>query len=149
MRTRILLGTAAIGCSLPSTAYGATGDVPPALATGAGVFGLLFAAALLMGMLSLKRIAEGAAIAENIKYAVLAVLCLAASLLVGWIGRWMPEAVSGDRARLGADLLSIVAMAFFGIYFFRVRLAMSRFLTHLAGEEQMLATVLDPEPERG
>jgi hypothetical protein len=117
------------------------------LATGAGVLGLLFAVALLLGMISLRRIAEGSAIADNIKYGVLAVLCLTASVLFGWIARWLPDALSADQARLGADLLSAVALAFFGIYFFRVRQAMKRFLTVLTGEHQMLATVVDPDME--
>lgn len=106
---------------------------------------MLLASALLIAMVSLRRIAEGAAIAENIKWAVLAVLCLTASLLVGWMGRWLPEAVSPEYSRLGADLLSVVALAFFGIYFMRVRAAMNRFLTRLTGEDQLFAAVIDPD----
>ncbi len=149
MHLRIASAAALVVFGVPASAYGTTGDVPPLLSAGAGVLGLLFAAALLVGMLSLKRITDGSAIAENIKYAVLAVLCLAASLLVGWLGRWIPETFSAERARLGADLLSVVALAFFGIYFLRVRMAMTRFLARLTGEEQMIATVIDPGTEGG
>lgn len=144
MRYRIVLITALLSAGMPSAAYAVT-DVPPILATGAGVLGLLFACALLVAMLSLRKIAEGAAIAENIKWAVLAVLCLTASLLAGWVARWLPEASSAEYARLGADLLSVVALAFFGIYFMRVRHAMNRFLARLTGEEQLLAAVVDPD----
>jgi len=148
MRIRIVLAAALVALTVPSSAYGLTGEVPPLLASGAGVVGLLFSIALLLTMLSLRKIAEGAAIAENIKWAVLAVLCLTASLLVGWIGRWLPSTFSPDHARLGADLLSVVALAFFGIYFVRVRYAMTRFLARLNGEEQLLTAVVDPHLEQ-
>ncbi len=94
------------------------------------------------------RIAEGAAIAENIRYAVLAVLCMTASVLIGWVGRWLPV-LSAEHARLGADLLLTAAMALFSVYFVRVRLAMSRFLKRLTGEEQLLAAVIDPDTPDG
>lgn len=153
MHSRIALAVALLVAGMPSAAYGAT-DIPPVLATGAGVLGLLFAVALLIAMLSLRRIAEGAAIAENIKWAVLAVLCLTASLLAGWAARWLSDGFSAEYARLGADLLSVVALAFFGIYFLRVRHAMNRFLARLTGEEQLLAAIVDPDivrlvPEEG
>lgn len=137
-----VLGCALCAALIPSPAYG-MGEVPPVLATGAGVLGLLFAAALLVAMLSLRRLAEGAAIADNIKYAVLGAVCLAASLLASWTARWVP-AFSVDQARLGGDLLSVVALAFFCIYFLRVRAAMVRYLGMLTGEQQLLTAVVDP-----
>jgi hypothetical protein len=150
MRRDTLHLTALVALALPSSAFAATpGGVPDVLSAGAGVVGLLFAALLLGGMLSLKRIAAGAAIAENITYAVLAVLCLAASVLTGWLARWVPTALSAEQARLGADLLAIAAMALFGVYFYRVRLAMARYLRRLVGEEQLLVGVLDPDSEQG
>lgn len=145
---RLATLTALLFAVLPATAYGASSDIPPVLSSGAGVLGLLFAAALLAGMLSLRRITVGAAIAENITWAVLAVLCLAASLLVGWIGRWLPAEFSAERARLGADLLSVASLALFGVYFWRVRLAMTRLLDRLCGEEQLLTTVVDVDAEQ-
>lgn len=140
---RLAIPTALLATALPAAAYGAPTDIPPALSSGAGVLGLLFAAGLLAGMLSLRRITVGAAIAENITWAVLAVLCLSASLLVGWIGRWLPAELSVDRARLGADLLSVASLALFGVYFWRVRMAMTRLLHRLCGEEQLLGAVAD------
>ncbi|MBF4509906.1 MAG: hypothetical protein ISP10_05490 [Aeromicrobium sp.] len=130
---------------VPAPAFAASGDVPPVLSTGAGVVTLAAAAGLLVVMLSLRSLAQGAAIAENITYAVLAVVCLSASVLVGWLGRAGIEALSAEQARLAADLLGLAAMVLFGVYFFRVRQAMSRFLKRLDGESQMLATVLDPD----
>lgn len=141
-RRQLVLGCALCAALSTSPAYG-MGEVPPVLATGAGVLGLLFAAALLVAMLSVRRLAEGAAIAENIKYAVLGAVCLAASLLAGWMTRWVP-AFSVEQARLGGDLLSVVALAFLCIYFLRVRTAMVRYLGMLTGEQQLLTAVVDP-----
>lgn len=142
-RHRLVLACTLWGVTVPSAAYG-MGEVPPVLATGAGVLGLLFAVALLVAMLSIRKLAEGAAIAENIKYAVLGAICLSASLLAGWVARWA-YALSVDQVRLAGDLLSVVALAFFGIYFMRVRAAMVRYLGLLTGEEQLLTAVVDPE----
>lgn len=132
--------------AVPSPALGLTGQVPEVLSIGAGVAALVAAAALLGAMYAVARIAEGAAIAENIQYAVLAVVCLSASVLMGWIARWVPS-LSMAHARLGADLLSVAAMALFGVYFVRVRMAMSRFLHRLNGEEQLLTAVIGPDSE--
>lgn len=132
---------------LPSSAYAAQGDVPVALGWGAGIAALLAAAGLLVVMLSLRGLAKGAAIAENISFAVLAAVCLAASILMGWLARLMGDSVSPEHARLGADLLGLLAMVLFGIYFYRVRRAMARFLSRLTGEEQLLAAVIDPDTQ--
>lgn len=145
MLRRSLPAGVLVALVLPSSAYAAQGDVPVALGTGAGIAALLAAAGLLVVMLSLRRLAKGAAIAENISFAVLAVVCLAASVLAGWLARIMGDVISPEHARLGADLLALVAMVLFGVYFFRVRSAMSRFLTRVSGEEQLLAGVVDPD----
>ncbi|MDY0341560.1 MAG: hypothetical protein RBS17_10170 [Coriobacteriia bacterium] len=145
MLQRVLPAGLVLAMVLPSSAYAVQGDVPVALGLGAGIATLLTAAGLLVVMLSLRRLARGAAIAENISFAVLAVVCLAASILVGWLARLAGDAVSPELARLGADLLGLLAMVFFGIYFHRVQRAMARFLTHLTGEEQLLAAVIDPD----
>lgn len=144
MVRRAVFAGAALAFLLPSSAFASTG-VPVALGTGAGVAALVAAAALLLVMLSLRRLAHGSAIADNISFAVLAALCLAASVLVGWIARLFGAEVSPEYARLSADLLGLLAMVFFGIYFFRVRRAMSKFLNRLTGEEQMLTAVLDED----
>jgi nitrate reductase gamma subunit len=144
MVRRVVLAGIVLAFVLPSSAFAASG-VPVALSTGAGVAALLAAAGLLLVMLSLRRLAHGSAIAENISFAVLAALCLAASVLVGWLARLFGTQVSPEYARLSADLLGLLAMVFFGIYFFRVRRAMSKFLNRLTGEEQMLTAVLDED----
>lgn len=145
-RIRLLLLTAVLA-AVPVPAYAiGTGEVPEILSIGAGVAALISAVVLLVGILAVARIAEGAAIAQHIRYAVLAVLCMAAAVLAGWLARWLPS-FSAEHARLASDLLLVVAMALFSVYFVRVRLAMSRFLKRLTGEEQLLATVVDADAE--
>ena len=144
MRRSPLLLATTLFLAVPAPAFALGGQVPEVLSIGAGVAALVAAVALLGAMYAVARIAEGAAIAENIRYAVLAVVCLSASVLTGWIARWVPS-LSVEHARLGADLLSVAAMTLFGVYFVRVRLAMSRFLRRLNGEEQLLAAVIDPD----
>ncbi len=141
---RVALITGLLVLGVPSSAYAVgAGEVPQSLLTGSGLVGLVAAAVLLLEMLSLRKLAQGAAIADNITYAILAVVCLTASVLVGWIARFVPTGFSAEQARLGADLLSIVAMVLFGVYFHRVWRAMSRFLGRLTGEEQNLISVID------
>ena len=130
---------------VPATpALASTGQIPAELGTAAGALALIAAAVLLREMLGLRAVARGAAIADNVSYVVLAAMCLAASVLLGWIARFIPGAFSAEHARLGADLLSVVAIVFFVIYFARVRAVMRRFVERVSGEQQILAGVIEP-----
>ena len=132
--------------ALPSVAVASeSSGVYSIVSTGAGIGTLVVAAVLLIEMLSLRKLAEGAAIADNITYAILGVICLATSVLVGWVAEVASVGFTAEQARLDADLLAIVAMVFLGIYFFRVRSAMSKFLGRLTGQEQNLISVLEPD----
>ncbi|PKQ36842.1 MAG: hypothetical protein CVT59_10655 [Actinobacteria bacterium HGW-Actinobacteria-1] len=140
--------TASLLLATPSIAFAQDGtSATAAISTGAGVVALVVAALLLLEMLALRKLAQGAAIADNITYAILGVACMTTSVLLGWIARYVPTGFTAEQARLGADLLSIVSMVLFGIYFFRVRRAMSRFLGRLTGQEQDLISVLEPVAE--
>lgn len=128
--------------------------VPQALGFGIGLLGLALSVALLLVVLALRKVAEGAAIAENMAYVMAAVLCLATSVLLGWIARVIEADFSPEQARLGSDLLVIASMVFFGVYFYRVRRAMVRFLDLMTagqladtGEEEILARVHCEEAE--
>ena len=130
---------------VPATpALASTGQIPAELGTAAGALALIAAAVLLREMLGLRAVARGAAIADNVSYVVLAAMCLAASVLLGWIARFIPGSFSAEHARLGADLLSVVAIVFFVIYFARVRAVMRRFVERVSGEQQILAGVIEP-----
>lgn len=142
----IIMGGATLlfALSPASLAYAASAsDVPPTLSIAAGVMALAVSAVLLREMLTLKAVARGAAIADNITYVVLAVLCLVSSVLVGWISRFVPVGFPAEYARLGADFLSVVATVLFIVYFGRVRRVMSRYLDRLVGEQQLLTAALD------
>ncbi len=151
MRTTLRTATlaAVLTLAVPASAYAVDGggDVPTALSTGAGIVALLLAAGLLVQMLSLRKLAEGAAIADNITYAVLAIICLAAGVLVGWVADLLPTGFSAEQARLGADLLTIASLVLFGVYFYRVRRAMARFLSVLTGAQQDLVAALDADKD--
>ena len=145
---RIGLATGTLVALVPTPyAFATGGEVPPGLSMGAGVLALLAAALLLREMLALRAVARGAAIVDNLSYVILAATCLAASVLAGWVARFV--GVSADHARLGADLLAVVGIVLFVIYFSRVRRAMKRYLNYLVGEEQLLVSVLDAEDEEG
>ncbi|MGB4593527.1 MAG: hypothetical protein WBI63_07125 [Coriobacteriia bacterium] len=145
---RTVVVAAALTIALPSAAY--ANEITPVqegVSTVSGVFALVIAAVLLVEMLSLAKLASGSAIANNITYAVLAVACLATSVLVGWIARYVPAGFTSEQARLGADLLALAAMVLFLVYFLRVRRAMSRFLRRLSGMEQDMVGALDPDTD--
>ncbi len=138
---------------VPSTALAsdATGvaEISPVLWIGAGVLALVLSAGLLIEMLALRRLATGSALAENISFAVLAAVCLAASVLVGWVGRFLGTTFSAEQARLGADLLAVVAIALFAIFFHRVRRAMANFLGRLTDNDEDLIAALDEDARQG
>lgn len=145
---RVLIMALIMAGGLPSAAYAHTGDaVQSGVTTVAGTAALVVAAVLLVEMLSLRRLAAGSAIADNITYAVLAVVCLAASVLAGWVARFVPAGFTAEQAQLGADALGLASMALFLVYFFRVRRAMSKFLGRLSGMEQGLVSALDPDAD--
>jgi len=148
--TRMMITTVLAFVVVPAPAFAYSGDagVNPVLSTGAGVIALVLVALLLLEMLSLRRVAEGSALAENITYAVLATVCLAASVLVSWVGRFLDSSFSADQARLGSDLLGIAAIALFGVFFHRVRRAMSRFLSGFATSDDDLVAALDEDARR-
>lgn len=148
VRLVVASALALLASPAPAFARDAVAEVSPVITTGAGIVALLLAAALLLEMLSLRKLSMGSALAENITFAVLATVCLAASVLVGWVGRFLDSSFSAEQARLGSDLLGIVAIAFFGIFFHRVRRAMSRFLSRITGQDDLIAA-MDEDARRG
>lgn len=130
----------------PAAAHAADdGVIIGNLSFGAGLVAMLMAVVLLLQLGGLRRLTRGSIIAENILYAVLAGLCLVTAVILGWAADFLAVGLSADHARLGADLLVIMAMFMLSVYFVRVKRAMSRFLGRLTGESQMLSAVLDPD----
>ena len=85
MRTRrVALITGLLVVGVPSSAYAASaGAVPEVILTGSGVIGLIAAAVLLLEMLSLRKLAQGAAIADTRCHITLPELEAVASAAMG------------------------------------------------------------------
>lgn len=151
-RTRIVVVATAGFLAAAAPAYAAD-EIPPVVDTAVGAAALVLAIVLLVDVLALRRVAEGAAIAESILSVVAAVVCLAASVLAGWLGRFMPGFASSGF-RVISDFLVLASMIFFAYYFYRVRRALQRFLKGAAAaypgidETEVLAQAqFDPASE--
>jgi hypothetical protein len=120
-------------------------DVPAELSIGTGLAMLVAAAVLLIIALALARVAEGSAVAQNISFVVAACACLGASVLAAWAVRMAPDSFSASQARLGSDLLIIAAIAFFSVYFWRVRASLKSFLAVIAGDDLLARAQGAPE----
>lgn len=108
-------------------------------ADAAGATVLLSAVALLVMALALQRVARGSAIADNISYVVGACVCLGAAVLGRWVVRFVPQGLTSEQIALSSDLLTLVAIVLFCVYFFRVRVALSHFLEIAKAGEAALA----------
>lgn len=128
----------AIACwTVPSIAFAADSAENEPVMWVIGVSTLLAAIVLLVIALGLARVAEGSAMAENISYVVAACVCLAGSVLAAWTARFAPQGAVADQVAIGGQALIIAAIAFFCIYFFRVRSALKRFLSVMAGDDAL------------
>ncbi len=144
-RVRVVLATGAILAVVPSPALADDG-VPQALEIGAGVAALLLAVVLLIVVLSLQRVAKGGAIAGNVSYVVAAAVCLAASVLAGWVSRFTPEGFTAAQTNLASDLLVVAALAFFAIYFWRIRTTLVGFVKSAEAYLSQVDPNTEPSP---
>lgn len=137
LRRAVVLACAGL-LALPAAAYASAGafDATDAVSTVTGIASLLLAMIMLVVVLRLRRVADGSAIAENISYVVGASLCLAASVMLGWVDRFV---ASGGAVRAGADVLVMVSMLLFAMYFMRVSEALCAFLDHASSLNMLVA----------
>lgn len=150
MRTASAAVMVVLLLALPAVARAAELDeAPAAVAFGTGLAMMIAAAVLLVIALSLARVAEGSAVAQNISYVVGACACLAGSVLLSWMVRVLPDALSASQARLGSDLLIIAAIVLFSVYFWRVRASLRRFLTVVSSDEALGAAQGPPQDDTG
>lgn len=147
-RTILLFVALVVVFVVPQFILAATGDGewPEWASNMIGIASLGIAIVLMIDVVALRRISEGSAIAENISYLVLGVICLAASVLFGWVGSWLPIGMSAAQARLAADGLTMLAMAFLAIYFYLLHSALSGYLRKARAYADSLATA-DSEEE--
>lgn len=130
MRIRVVLAFVAVLVAVPAQAYAATAGADQNSWAGyvIGMLSLLAAAFLLVDAVLLRRVAHGGAIAENISFMVLGVVCLAASVLVKWVAGFLPADVSLPQSELASDGLVLLSMVFLALYFWRVRSALANYL---------------------
>jgi hypothetical protein len=112
-----------------------------------GISSLGLAVALMLDVIALGRVAEGSAIADNISYLILGVVCLAASVLFGWVGVQLPLGMSSAQAQLAEDGLVMVSMALLAIYFYRLYSALSGYLKSARAYAESLAAPTESAEE--
>lgn len=131
-RTQRMLAMVAVAVfAAPHSAMAATDQavvIPDWLALGSGVLGLLMAIGLLVDAVLLRRVAEGSMIADNIVYMMLAVVCFGASMLARFTLLLDQFADVTGLVTLAADLLMTTGIALLTAYFYRVRMAMTRYV---------------------
>lgn len=131
--------SAALLLALPSPAYASSRFTAlQTVSVVTGVTSLLLSAMLLIVVVQLRRVADGSAIVEHISYVVGASLCLVAAILVGWIDRFV-EGFSTDIVRVGGDILVMVSLLLFAVYFTRVKRALASFLQHMHTDDILAA----------
>ena len=121
--------------------------VPAWLSTGMGVFALFAAILLLVQVTALKRVADGAAFTQHMAYVTGGILCLAAAVLLNWAAGVGQLGIDEAQGRFLSDALVGVSMVLLGVYFYRVRRAMARYLTGMGGEEALARAHETGEPE--
>ena len=129
----------ALAWAAPVRAFAAGAADAEAVSEMVGVAALAAAAVLLVSTVGLQRVARGSAIADNISYVVGACVCLGASVLVRWVARLVPRGLAEAQAALSSEVLTLVAVVLFSVYFLRVGAALRRFLNVAEASECELA----------
>lgn len=130
-QVRTIAALAAVMMAIPAVAYGAPRGaymVPHWLSIAVGLAGLVISLVLLLTVHTLRNVAGGSMMADNIVYIMLAVICLAASMIARWVGIVATDDGLTQLVSLAGDLLVTAGMALLGLYFHRVRVGMTRYL---------------------
>lgn len=113
-------------------------DMPKTISIVTGVSSLLLSAMLLVIVVQLRRVAGGSAIVDHIAYVVSASLCFVAAIAVAWVDR-IVNGLTTNVIRMGSDVLVMLALLFFAMYFLRVKRSLSAFLKHLHSDDMLAA----------
>jgi len=125
---KLLTGLVVLGATSPSAALAYENQLTPfGLHITVSAVGLVFAVALLVQALQLRKVTLGGAIAEKIHLIVLAILCLAASALAKWTSNFV-SGVTLEQTELAGEMLVALAMALLAGYFYSVRSAMQAYI---------------------
>lgn len=131
---RVPILSAAMLLASPAWALAATGgSTTSAVRIAVDAIALAVAVALLLDVLALRRVAEGALFGENLILVLVGVICLSAAVLAGWVRIYTPEAA--EELSLVADILILACMVLLGVYFFRVRSALLGFVRAYPGAD--------------
>jgi len=143
---RLVMMTVAVLCAAPAFAVATSESAvtaPAWLGFGMGGFALVVSALLLVEVAALRRLAEGSAFSDNMAYVMAGIVALAASALAGWVALLDPVGLGGDLVSIVSDALVGVGMVLLGVYFFRVRRAMKRYLSVLSSVEPLASVQSD------
>lgn len=125
---RLLAGLCVVAMTSPSAALAYENQVTPfGLHIAVSAVGLLFAVALLIQALELRKVTLGGAIAEKVHLIVLAIICLAASALAKWTSNFV-SGITLEQTELASEMLVALAMALLAGYFYSVRTAMQAYI---------------------
>jgi len=125
---KLLTGIAVLSATSPSSAFAYENQVTPlGLHIAVSAVGLVFAVALLVQALQLRKVTLGGAIAEKIHLIVLAIICLSAAALAKWTSNFV-SGITFEQTELASDMLVALAMALLAGYFYSVRSAMQAYL---------------------
>lgn len=130
-RFTVIMSVTTLSSAAPTFAYAATSQGVVIQGWSSyliGVLSLLAAIFLLIDAVLLRRVAHGGAIAENISFMVLGVICLAVSVLVEWILGFLPSDMSLSQIMLASDAFVMLSMVLLGLYFWRVRCVLAGYL---------------------
>lgn len=148
LRNAAALFAASLLCPTAAFARG-TEITPMGLHLAVSAAGLAIAVLLLIEALGLRKIMLGGAIAENLHFVVLAVVCLAASALAKWVSNFV-TGITFEQTELVSQLLVLLAMGLFAAYFYSVRKAMQSFMdgmtATLDAAEEAAPSAPDEEP---
>lgn len=125
---RVALLACAVAFASPAIAFASDGaQTTSTLRVAVDAIALAVAIALLLDVLALRRVAEGALFGENLILVLVGVICLSAAVLAGWV-RIYAGSEAAEQLSLLADILVLACMVLLGVYFFRVRRALLRFV---------------------
>jgi len=125
----------------------AQGVEPSWLPVALSLIGLLVAVFLLIEVWQLRRISLGGAIGENIRYVILATICLAGASLADWILNFVTVGFTAGQIEFARMLLVVAAMALLAVYFLMVRRVFTGYLKAMTEMEQVAASeASEPSP---
>lgn len=128
------------GSALASTGT-SQGTIPALLPLSVSLVGLLVAVLLLVEVWQLRKISMGGAIGENIRYVILATICLAGASIADWALNFVTTGFTSEQIAFARMVLVVVAMSLLAVYFLSVRRVFTGYLKAMTEMEQVSSSV--------